>query len=71
MIRILAGLLIGVALAAGCSSPIGRVDSPRDRAWFDTGTPASSLAPLRVTSFHVDEKEILRDDHGKKHDSTP
>ena len=70
MTRIFAGILIGVALAAGCSSPMSRVDSPRDRVWFDTGTPASSLAPLRVTSFYVDDKGILWDDRAMKHDST-
>jgi hypothetical protein len=70
MTRILAGLLIGVALAAGCSSPMSRVDAPRDRAWFDTGTPASSLAPLRTTSFSVDDKGTVRDDSSRKQDSS-
>jgi hypothetical protein len=70
MTRIFAGILIGVAVAAGCSSPVSRVDLPRDRAWFDTGTPASSLAPLRVTRFYVDDQGNRWDDRGTKHDST-
>jgi hypothetical protein len=52
MIRILVGLLIGVAVAAGCSSPTSRVDlAPRDRAWLDAGTPATSVAVERVARY--------------------
>jgi len=70
MLRILAGLLIGIAFATGCSSPPTRVElAPRDRAWFDTGTPPASAAVERVTRYYVDEKGAVWDDRGKRHDT--
>jgi len=58
VIRILAGLLIGVAFAAGCSLPASRTNlMPRERAWFDTGTPPAAAAVERVTRYHVDEQQ--------------
>ena len=70
--KALIATIVGASLAAaGCSSPNSRTDLPaRDPGRLDTGTPAAqTIAMEREIRYYVDEKGVVWDDRGRKHEA--
>jgi hypothetical protein len=63
---------LGAAIVASCSMSPTRLDAPALKpGWPDVGTPAPSMALEREARYYVDEKGVVWDDRGKKHDAAP
>ena len=62
----------GAVLAGSCAEPAVRVAPVvLGPSWVDAGTPASTTHLEREIRYFVDERGMVWDDRGRKHERAP